>query len=88
MMSKDNIRGAKTVFVFDQPSSPSSQSSSQGDQDQKTSLLCSVEEYVREHYKALGYTQGLHGEGAVVNTLAAILFWDVIYDISLPDVFR
>jgi len=52
-------------------------------------LLCSVEEFVREHYKnELNFSHGLHGEGAVVNTIAGILFWDVIYELPVPDAFR
>lgn len=72
-MPKDNRPGAKTVFVFD---------------DGIDNILCSVEEYVREFYKAKGLTEGLHGEGAVVNTICALLFWDVLYELSPPDVYR
>ena len=32
--------------------------------------------------------KGLHGEGAVVNTLCAVLFWEVFYDVRVPDAFR
>ncbi|TRY67681.1 hypothetical protein TCAL_02942 [Tigriopus californicus] len=73
LMPKDNLPGAKTVFLFEHA-------------DQR--LLCSVEEYVREYYKTLGFSQGLHGEGAVVNTICALLFWDILYDLDIPDAFR
>jgi len=56
---------------------------------QTESLLCSVEEFVREYYKSeLNFSHGLHGEGAVVNTVTGILFWDIIYDVPVPDAFR
>jgi hypothetical protein len=48
-----------------------------------------VEEFVREHYKSeLNYSNGLHGEGSVVNTVAGVLFWDIIYELPVPDAFR
>ena len=75
-MPKSNLPGEKTVFVVEGQTSE--------DQD----LLCSVEEYVKAHYKGLGYTHGLHAEGSIVNTITAILFWDIIYDHDVPDVFR
>lgn len=43
---------------------------------------------MREYYKDLGFDQGLHGEGAVVNTICALLFWDVLYETPVPDAFR
>ena len=51
--------------------------------------MCSVEEFVREHYKSeLNFSHGLHGEGAVVNTITGLLFWDIVYDLEVPDAFR
>jgi hypothetical protein len=48
-----------------------------------------VEEFVREHYKSeLNFSHGLHGEGAVVNTITGLLFWDIVYDLEVPDAFR
>jgi Fanconi-associated nuclease 1 len=74
MMPKANVPGEKTVFLRE-------------GRDQ--SLLCSVEEYAREHYKAEhAYTNGIHGEGAIVNTIAVIIFWDIIFDVDIPDAFR
>eukprot|EP00095_Tigriopus_kingsejongensis_P006449 maker-scaffold384_size188899-snap-gene-0.29 protein:Tk06449 transcript:maker-scaffold384_size188899-snap-gene-0.29-mRNA-1 annotation:"coiled-coil domain-containing protein mtmr15" len=74
LMPKDNLPGSKTVFVFDTGNN--------------SSILCSVEGYAKEHYKTLGFPQGLHGEGAVVNTITALLFWDILYDLDVPDAFR
>nr|XP_045611977.1 fanconi-associated nuclease 1-like [Procambarus clarkii]XP_045611978.1 fanconi-associated nuclease 1-like [Procambarus clarkii] len=49
--------------------------------------ICSVEELVLEHYKVLGYSQGLHREGATVNSLFGIYCWDILYA-PISDVFR
>jgi len=52
-------------------------------------ILCSVEEYVHEYYKKeLGFTNGLHAEGSLINTVCWLLFWDVVYDVPVPDAFR
>lgn len=76
-MPKTNAPGEKTVFVIE------------GKTDGENDFLCSVEEFVRDHYKSeRGFTNGIHGEGSVVNTITAILFWDIIYDLEVPDAFR
>ena len=76
-MPKSNLPGEKTVFVIEGQTSD--------DQD----LLCSVEEYVKDYYKKQnGFTNGIHAEGSVVNTIATILFWDIMYDLDVPDAFR
>ena len=48
---------------------------------------CSVEEFCLNHYTSLGLHEGLHGEGAVFNSLLGLLFWDIIYS-DVPDAFR
>ena len=68
------VQGGKSIFVF-------------GEQGKDEKLLCSVEEFVRESYRKKGFTQGIHAEGSVVNTIFTILFWDVLY-YDVPDVFR
>ena len=65
--------GAKSAFIYSRGAD---------------SFLCSVEEFARESYRDLGFDQGLHGEGAVVNTICGILFWDVLYETPVPDAFR
>ena len=34
-----------------------------------------------------GYLHGIHGEGSTLWTIIALIFWDVIYDSNIPDVF-
>jgi len=48
---------------------------------------CSVEEFCLHHYSTLDLHEGLHGEGAVFNSLLGLLFWDIIYS-DVPDAFR
>ena len=64
MMPKANLPGEKSLFIFE------------GKSENENDLICSVEEYVKHYFKAeRGYTNGLHAEGSVVNTIAAIIFW-------------
>ncbi|XP_068216662.1 fanconi-associated nuclease 1-like [Palaemon carinicauda] len=49
--------------------------------------VCSVEELALNHYKSLGYSEGLHHEGSTVRSLFGFFFWDILYS-SVPDVFR
>lgn len=72
---RTGLQGGKSIFVF-------------GDKRQGEQLLCSVEEFVKETYRNQGYPHGIHAEGSVVNTIFTILFWDIIYQDDLPDVFR
>jgi len=74
LLPKPEAPGAKTVFVAE---------NSRGE-----NVLCSVEEFAKEHYKKLGFTQGVHGEGGVPRSITGLLFWDVIYGGSFSDVFR
>lgn len=48
----------------------------------------SVELIALNHYKKkLGYSYGIHCEGSLISTLFSVLFWDIIYDENVPDVF-
>ena len=49
---------------------------------------CSVEEFCLNYYTSDGVTVGLHAEGAVFNSLLCLFFWNVIYHVDVPDVFR
>lgn len=48
---------------------------------------CSVEEIALNHYKENGYPKGIHCEGSLITTLLFILFWDIIYDETVPGIF-
>lgn len=49
----------------------------------------SVEEYVQHWFmENEGFTEGRHAEGSVVNTIYAILFWRVFYEVKVEDAFR
>ena len=64
MMPKANLPGEKSVFIFE------------GRTEDENDLIVSVEEYVKHYFKAeRGYTNGMHAEGSVVNTITAIIFW-------------
>ena len=61
MFDKDGIPGAKTVFY-----------------SAANNICGSVEEFALEHFRsASDMPEGLHAEGAVFNTLCAVLFWEV-----------
>ncbi|XP_051726904.1 fanconi-associated nuclease 1 [Ctenopharyngodon idella] len=53
-----------------------------------TMVMCSVEELALEHYRTLGFDQGIHGEGSTFSTLFGLLMWDIIFIDRVPDVFR
>uniref|UniRef100_A0A673HJA3 Fanconi-associated nuclease n=1 Tax=Sinocyclocheilus rhinocerous TaxID=307959 RepID=A0A673HJA3_9TELE len=53
-----------------------------------TMVMCSVEELALEHYRTLGFDQGIHGEGSTFSTLFGLLMWDIIFIDGVPDVFR
>ncbi|XP_038128827.1 fanconi-associated nuclease 1 [Cyprinodon tularosa] len=52
------------------------------------SIICSVEEFCLDHYRQLGFDQGIHGEGSTFSTLFGLLMWDIIFMEGIPDVFR
>lgn len=55
--------------------------------DMNDVMLCSVEELVLQHYIENGYTHGVHGEGSTLWTVIGLLFWDIIYQSDVADVF-
>jgi len=72
MFDKDGIPGAKTVFY-----------------SAANNICGSVEEFALEHFRSASeLPEGLHAEGAVFNTICAVLFWEVFYDVVIPDAFR
>ena len=62
MMPKSNLKGESTVFLIE------------GKTEEDDDHLCSVEEFVKNYYiTKKGYTNGMHAEGSVVNTICTIL---------------
>ena len=57
--------------------------------DDSATLILSVEALAIAHYKkSEGWTCALHAEGAVFMTVYTLLFWDIIFGVEMPDVFR
>lgn len=54
------------------------------------SRLVSVEQLALEHYSSQegGSWKGVHSEGGVWSTLFGLLFWDLIFSSTIPEVFR
>ena len=46
-----------------------------------------VEQYVLEHFELEGW-KGYHEENSIITTLFGLLFWDIIFDSSVPGVFQ
>jgi len=54
-----------------------------------TSIFLSVESLAISHYqKTEGWSHAVHAEGATFSTLFGILFWNVVFGVEVPDVFR
>ncbi|KAF8770499.1 Fanconi-associated nuclease 1 like protein [Argiope bruennichi] len=70
------ILGRRNVFIS---------SSNTADVDDVTIL--GVEQLAIEHYKEEGFPEGIHGEGSTFHSIYGLLFWDIIYDGNIPDVF-
>jgi len=73
MISKDGLSSTKSIFMLVK--------------DGETTY-CNVEELVRDHYKDEGLYEGSHAEGALLNSILTLLFWDIIYHSEIPDAFR
>ena len=52
---------------------------SEGGADNDIRSFSAVEQYALSHYKNLGYSEGIHGEGSTFSMLFSLLFWDVIF---------
>ncbi|KAK5667594.1 hypothetical protein QVD99_005712 [Batrachochytrium dendrobatidis] len=46
-----------------------------------------VEELVLQHYAKQGW-KGIHAENSIITTIFGILFWDILFDDSIPAVFN
>jgi hypothetical protein len=55
----------------------------------KISPIKGVEQVALTHYiqKTNAYTHGKHAETATLRTLFGLVFWDILFDSSVPDVF-
>ena len=54
-----------------------------------TSIFLSVESLAISHYqKTEGWSHAVHAEGATFSTLYGVLFWNVVFGVEVPDVFR
>ncbi|XP_017769224.1 PREDICTED: fanconi-associated nuclease 1-like [Nicrophorus vespilloides] len=49
-------------------------------------VVGSVEEFTINHYASQGY-RAIHCEGSLMVTIYIILFWDIIYEINVPQTF-
>ena len=45
-----------------------------------------VEIFILEHFQLLGW-KGYHAENSIITTLYGLLFWDILFDDSVPGVF-
>ncbi|PSN42849.1 hypothetical protein C0J52_16421 [Blattella germanica] len=70
-----NAPGYKKVYI-------------QQDNHAGETTFSSVEEYAISDYRTRGYTEGIHGESSIIITLFGFIFWDLIYEYPVPDVFR
>lgn len=50
--------------------------------------VCRVEELCLEHYRSIGYPEGIHGEGSTYRVLFGLLMYDIIFMPGIPDVFH
>uniref|UniRef100_A0A8C7Z160 Fanconi-associated nuclease n=1 Tax=Oryzias sinensis TaxID=183150 RepID=A0A8C7Z160_9TELE len=60
----------------------------EGEENARTTMICSVEELSLAHYRKQGFDQGIHGEGSTFSTLFALLMWDIVFMEGITDVFR
>ena len=52
-------------------------------------MFLSVESLTISHYqKTEGWSHAVHAEGATFSTLYGVLFWNVVFGVEVPDVFR
>lgn len=63
--------------------------STQTQKPNKPTLIKGVEQVALIHYiqKTNWYTHGKHAETATLRTLFGLVFWDIIFDSSVPNVF-
>ncbi len=94
LLHSEYIPGRKNVFIQNFEASSSSTEplvASQSTQDEtlfKNSYGLSVERVALTHYiQNLGFTNGKHAETKVLTTLFGLLFWDIIFEKNIDNVF-
>jgi hypothetical protein len=89
----DFIPGRKNIFIQNyEPNNDDEDNSIQSQCDSnvliKGSYNLSVENVALTHYiKNLEYTNGKHAETAILTTIYALLFWNIIFDEKVENVF-
>uniref|UniRef100_A0A8D0BL49 Fanconi-associated nuclease n=1 Tax=Salvator merianae TaxID=96440 RepID=A0A8D0BL49_SALMN len=73
----------KSVFIMEDLSA-----GGEREDDEPSTVFCSVEELALAHYRKNGFDQGIHGEGSTFLTLFNLLMWDILFMGGIPDVFR
>ena len=79
LLQPEIIPGRKTIFV---------QNSSKYDNNAQNLEICSVEQIAMSYYiNNQGFTNGKHGETSSIMTIFGLLFWEIIFDNKIPNVF-
>ena len=78
LLQSDILPGRKTIFV---------QNSSQLHSNEKNLEICSVEQIALSYYLKNGFTNGKHGETSSIMIIFGLLFFEIIFDSSVPNVF-
>lgn len=95
MLQSEYIPGRKNIFIQnpDFNDDDSIQSQREPNEISSTSLIrntlnISVEHVALTHYiRELGFTNGKHAETPIITTIYGLLFWDIIFDNSVNNVF-
>ncbi len=90
LLHSEYIPGRKNVFIqnFEAANTEQAIESTQDETLFKNSYGLSVEKVALTHYiQNLGFTNGKHAETKVLTTLFGLLFWDIIFEKNVDNVF-
>lgn len=97
ILHSEYIPGRKNIFIQNYEPNLNDDDSNQSQKDEpssssniliKNSYNISVEQVALTHYiKDLGFTHGKHAETRTITTIYALLFWNVIFDNTVNNVF-
>ena len=88
LLSTDCIPGRRNVFVQNFESHDEVTCAPDSDVLFKNSYKLSVEQVALTHYiKSLGFTHGKHAETQLITTVFGMLFWDIIFENNVENVF-